>query len=299
MSLTAKCCVKHATVKKVVTNVLMNKLFISHSSNDKKLVDKIINLCTSIGITPDDIFCSSFEGQGVKNGKRINSEIKNELSSAKATVYIITKNFITSTFCTQELGAACLSNEEKPFFIFKSNEITSDDLFGFIDASYKYSLFTTEGVSAFCEWLSDYFVITKKITIVNKAISFFLENAKEDIEILIENKDKSDKQLKKERTAFLESQYDDLPIGAKRIIAEIYFSDDGVGYYSLSNGTVGLLQAQFFVTRTSTISAGFMSFAFALQPWVRDFIKKNPTIKTELEKILRSKKQFYRDDSEY
>ena len=42
-----------------------------------------------------------------------------------------------------------------------------------------------------------------------------------------------------------------------------------------------------------------MSFAFSLQPWVRDFIKKNPGTKAELKKILKSKKQFYRDDSEY
>lgn len=66
----------------------MSKLFISHSSNDKSLVDKIITLCTSIGINPDDIFCSSFEGQGVKNGKRINSEVKKELLSSIAILLL-------------------------------------------------------------------------------------------------------------------------------------------------------------------------------------------------------------------
>lgn len=275
----------------------MSKLFISHSSKDKNLVDKIITLCTSIGINPDDIFCSSFEGQGVKNGKRINSEIKKELLSATAVLYIVTKHFVDSTYCSQELGAACLSNDEKPFFIFKSNEVTNDDLSGFLDSSYKYSLFNTDGVSAFCDWISDYYKLTKSLATINKAISSFLESAKEDIEILVENKDKTDKQIKEDKIKFLESQYEDLPVGAKRILAEIYFSEDGVGYYSLSNGTIGLLQSQFFITRTTTISTGYMSFAFAIQPWVRDFIKKNPDVKKELERLIKSKKQLYRDDS--
>ena len=274
----------------------MGKLFVSHSSKDKSLTDKLIALCTSIGINPENIFCSSFEGQGVKNGKRINSEIKKEMTGATAVVYIVTKNFLDSTYCSQELGAACLSNDDKPFFIFKSNEVTNEELSGFIDSTYKYNLFNTEGVSAFSEWLSEYFETTKKITIINKAISSFLEKAKEDVEVLVENKDKTNKQLKEEQIAFLESQYEDLPIGAKRIIAEIYFSEDGVGYYSLSNGTIGLLQSQFFVTRTTTISTGYVTFAFALNPWVRDFIKKNPNVKKELEKVVRSRRQLYRDD---
>lgn len=277
----------------------MSKLFISHSSEDKSLVDKIITLCTSIGISPDKIFCSSFEGQGVKNGKRINSEVKKELLSSVAILYIVTKNFLESTYCSQELGAACLTNDEKPFFIFKSNEVTKEDLYGFLDSSYKYSLFNTEGISAFCDWISSYYEITKSLAIINKAISTFLENAKSDIEILVENKDKTDEQIQKERIEFLESQFEDLPIGAKRIIAEIYFSEGGVGYYSLSNGTIGLLESQFFVARTSTISTGFMAFAFALQPWVRDFIKKNPEVKKELKRIVKNKKQLYRDDNIY
>lgn len=292
----AKCFVKHAIERKVGINFIMKKLFISHSSKDKNIIDKIVNLCTSIGVLPDNIFCSSFEGQGVKNGKRINTEIKKELSSSVVILYFITKNFIESAYCTQELGVACLLNYEKPFFILKANDVTNDDLSGFIDSTYKYNLIDTEGMSAFCDWISEYFDITKKFTIVNKAISSFLEESKEDIEILVENKDKTNKQLKEERIAFLESQFDDLPIRAKRIIAEIYFSDDGVGYYPLSDGTIGLLQSQFFVARTTIVSVGFNTFAYALQPWVRDYIKKNSSVKQELERIIKNKKQYFRDD---
>lgn len=60
----AKCSVKHAIERKVGINFVMKKLFISHSSKDKNIIDKIVNLCTSIGVLPDNTFCSSFEGQG-------------------------------------------------------------------------------------------------------------------------------------------------------------------------------------------------------------------------------------------
>lgn len=277
----------------------MGKLFISHSSKNKNLIDKFILLCTSVGVSPDNIFCSSFEGQGVKNGTRINSEITREINESEAIVYIITKDFINSAYCAQELGAVAFLNENKPFFIFKSNELNNNDLSGFIDSSIKYNLFNTEGVSEFCDWLSSFFGITKKMATINKAISKFLEDAKEDITILIENKDKTEKELQKERISFLESQYEDLPIGAKRIIAEIYFSEDGVGYYSLNNGTVGLLQSQFFIARTTTVSTGLVTFAFALQPWVRDFIKKHSEVREELSKIVKSKRKMYRDGDDY
>lgn len=41
------------------------KIFISHSSKDK-FVKSFVDFLTSLGINPNDIFCSSLEGQGVK-----------------------------------------------------------------------------------------------------------------------------------------------------------------------------------------------------------------------------------------
>lgn len=268
----------------------MAKLFISHSSKDKKLVDKLIILCTSIGIKPDEIFCSSFEGQGIKNGKRINSEIKKEFDTAECVLYVITTNFIGSTYCTQELGAYFFANIEKAIFIFKSNDVQNDELEGFIDKTYKYSVFDTGGLSSFCEWLNEKFEVTNKITLLNKAISSFLETAKKDIEILVEDKDKTTKEIEKKQVQNLEKQYYSLPLGAKKIIGEIYFSYDGVGYYSLSNGTVGLLHNQLFIIRTTTISSGFMQFAYALQPWAKSFIDKNKKVQEELKTILKTNK---------
>lgn len=277
----------------------MGKLFISHSSKDENVIKKIITLLTSIGIKPDDIFCSSFEGQGVKNGQRINSEIRKEINGCSAILYFVSKNFVESTFCTQELGAACLLNDKKPFFILKTNEISDDDLSGFIDNTYKYNLINTDGMSSLCDWCSENFEITKKVALLNKAISTFLEDAKEDIKILKENKDKTDKELQKERIKILESQYDDLAPGAKRILAEIFYSEGGVGYYSLSNGTICLLQNQFFVSRVSSVSIGLYEFAFSLQPWAKDFIKKNEQVQGELKKLMKRQNKMYREIDDF
>ncbi len=273
----------------------MGKIFISHSSKDISVIKKLITLLNSIGVKPDDIFCSSVEGQGVKNGKRINTEIKKEINDCSAILYFITKNFINSSYCTQELGAACLSNDDKPFFILKANDIEDEEISGFVDNSYKYNLINTDGISALCDWCGDFLEITNKISILNKAISTFLESAKSDVEILVENKNKSEKELEKERIKFLESQYKDLAPGAKRILGEIYYSESGVGYYSLSNGTICLLQSEFFVVRVSSVSIGLYEFAFSLQPWARDFIKKNKAVQNELQKLLKNRNKMYRE----
>jgi putative transcriptional regulator len=64
---------------------------------------------------------------------------------------------------------------------------------------------------------------------------------------------------------YFEKQFDDLSIGEKKIIGSIYFSEDAVGYYSMSNGTIGLLLSKLFLVRTTNISTGFQQFPYALQ----------------------------------
>ena len=87
--------------------VAVSKIFISHSSKDD-IVPLFVDYLISIGIPNKNIFCSSLEGNGVKNGERINDTIRSELQNASMVIYLITSNFLKSTYCTQELGASWL-----------------------------------------------------------------------------------------------------------------------------------------------------------------------------------------------
>lgn len=53
---------------------------ISHSSKDINLIKILNSFITSLGVKQTEIFCSSIEGQGVKNGKRISDEISKKAS---------------------------------------------------------------------------------------------------------------------------------------------------------------------------------------------------------------------------
>lgn len=270
------------------------KIFISHSSKDL-FVKHFVVFLTSIGINPNDIFCSSLEGQGVKNGSRINDSIKREFNEANLIIYLISHNFLDSTFCTQELGALW-SFDEKSRFIFKFDDVTSDDICGFIDSSYKYNLVNSDGLANLYDEVSELFNLKNKQAVINRSIDSLLTNLRKEIDILIEEKDKTKEQLEEERISKLERQYYELSIGEKIIIGSIYFSDDPVGYYSLSNGIVGLLEKKSFLIRTTNVSTAFQLFPYALQPWVRNFIKNNQAIQKELMAINKEKGIYLQED---
>lgn len=80
-------------------------IFISYSTKDIELIKALNTFLVSLNVNQNEIFCSSIEGQGVKNGERISDKISDAINNSKIIIYVITNNFIRSTFCTQELGA--------------------------------------------------------------------------------------------------------------------------------------------------------------------------------------------------
>ena len=65
----------------------MSRLFISHASNDKPLVQAFENLLeTGIGINHKQIFCSSLVGQGIPAGSDFKKFIADKLSGTEAVV---------------------------------------------------------------------------------------------------------------------------------------------------------------------------------------------------------------------
>lgn len=271
------------------------KIFISHSSKDK-FVKSFVDFLTSLGINPNDIFCSSLEGQGVKNGTRINDSVRKEFNASDLKVYLISHNFLESTYCVQELGALWSLGDDKPHFIFKFEDVNDNDIKGFVDSSYKYNLVNTDGMACFYDEVADLFKLQNKQAVISRAIDTLLTNIKKEVTVLVEDKDKTSKELEAEKVKNLEKQFDDLSIGEKKIIESIYFSEDAVGYYSISNGTIGLLLSKLFLVRTANISTGFQQFPYALQPWARAFIKNNKKVQNELLNLIKNKGGYIQDN---
>lgn len=105
---------------------MQKKIFISHSSSDIDIVEKIIDTLEAIGVPSEQIFCSSFEGYGVKLGANFLETIKTELNSDVLVLFVLSSNFYASVVSLCEMGATWVkTNEHIPILIppFEYSEI--------------------------------------------------------------------------------------------------------------------------------------------------------------------------------
>ncbi|MCL6247113.1 toll/interleukin-1 receptor domain-containing protein [Acinetobacter sp. ANC 4945] len=96
----------------------LKKIFISHATKDKVIIEEIIELLESIGVESEQIFCSSFEGYGIPLGENFLEKIRKELSSDVLVLFVLTENFYESKVCLCEMGAAwALSKQHIPIVV--------------------------------------------------------------------------------------------------------------------------------------------------------------------------------------
>lgn len=82
------------------------KIFISHSSKDKTIVEAFTNLLRlGANISHDDIFCTSIEEMKIKNGEDIRLHIQNNVNFADFAILLISPNYKQSEICLNEMGA--------------------------------------------------------------------------------------------------------------------------------------------------------------------------------------------------
>ncbi|WP_396632586.1 toll/interleukin-1 receptor domain-containing protein [Maribacter sp. R86514] len=98
--------------------IKMKEIFISHSSLDAKYVEKIIDILEIIGVPSDKIFCSSFEGYGVRLGNDFLQDIRKRLNSQVLVVFVLSENFYSSVVSLCEMGATWVkTNSHIPVLI--------------------------------------------------------------------------------------------------------------------------------------------------------------------------------------
>lgn len=99
----------------------MAKVFISHSSADKELVDlfKNIILNAGLGIADEDIAYTSAVETGVPTGGNIPQYIKDNLADCDFVFFMISENYRKSEVCLNEMGAAwALNKNVKPILLY-------------------------------------------------------------------------------------------------------------------------------------------------------------------------------------
>jgi len=97
---------------------MKKKIFISHSSKDMEIVEKLIDTLEAVGVRSELIFCSSFEGYGVPLGDNFLETIKKELNSNILVLFVLSENFYSSVISLCEMGATWVkTNEHVPILI--------------------------------------------------------------------------------------------------------------------------------------------------------------------------------------
>ncbi len=96
----------------------MSKLFISHSSQDDKIIKPFIDLIENIGVPHNLIFYSSHPAYGVGLGENIFTRLKTELEDDVFALFMLSDNFYKSPVCLCEMGAVWIkSNKQIPILI--------------------------------------------------------------------------------------------------------------------------------------------------------------------------------------
>ena len=90
------------------------KIFISHSSKDKQIVDIFVDKLLHLGlqIDPNDVAYTSREETGVGTGEDIRKFIKENISTCDFVFFMISENYKKSEICLNEMAAARVFAED-------------------------------------------------------------------------------------------------------------------------------------------------------------------------------------------
>ncbi len=270
-------------------------VFISHSSADKEFIIKVADFFEKLGIDKNEIFCSSIEGQGVKNGERIEEKVRKRLITSKLLFYVITNNFLKSNYCIQELGAGWILRDSringKKVFLLKLDDVKTDDIKGFVNSDFKYSILDQDSLTELIDDVSELFNVPyRKATENNKLCKLLLEQTKEFVQTAVQQADMDDKEKNRILKEKLIKSIEKLTPLEKSIIAEIYFSDEKCIDLDLSSGVTIQLQEKLYIRRLTEVSTCGLDFAFGLQKWIADFIDDNQKFRSALRRIYNKQK---------
>lgn len=84
------------------------KIFISHSTKDIAIVEKLVTMLEQIGVKQSQLFCSSITGYGIPQGiGDLYNYIRNEMSNNNLfVIMMLSDNYYSSPVCLNEMGAA-------------------------------------------------------------------------------------------------------------------------------------------------------------------------------------------------
>lgn len=82
------------------------KLFLSHSSQDAKVVTAFVNFMLTIGLKSEDIICTSVPSTKIPNCEDIFDYLNKAINDEIYVLFFLSDNYYSSAVCLNEMGAA-------------------------------------------------------------------------------------------------------------------------------------------------------------------------------------------------
>ena len=100
---------------------------------------------------------------------------------------------------------------------------------------------------------------------------------------------------KKASIRHLEKQLENLTFMEKKMITMLYYSPSNTMLMSLHGQTKGALELKKIIIQTTNISSdiGCMTFSYMLQPWVLNYIRKNPAYLVMTQEEFKNEYKIY------
>lgn len=120
--------IMHLAVIEGIVNTIINtfppiagchKIFISHSSKDKAIVEHFVDdiLQLGVGLDDKDIFCTSIEDMAIHNGEDIRHHIHTNVKGAEYSIILFSQNYKQSEICLNEMGAVWAYDANVRYYI--------------------------------------------------------------------------------------------------------------------------------------------------------------------------------------
>lgn len=162
---------------------MAQKIFISHRSIDKKVVDVFENFLTACGVSYSNIFCSSLPGNDIE--EKISSEVKENLKASALNIVLLSADYYKSAYCQNEAGIIWFLDTEK--IVIALPEINENLMEGFLNDEYKIRRLNSKNdIYAICDivgrFFSDFITSKAKLNaIIDRLIEQYDEAMKKNI----------------------------------------------------------------------------------------------------------------------
>lgn len=181
----------------------MKNLFISHSSKNAVIAHHFINFLEQIGLKRNNIFCSSSISQGAKNGEDLNVSIGKAIKKSNLIFYLISRDFMKSSYCIEELGVGWYLSQEcnKKCFYIILPDVQLSDVVGFVnDKVQKFTIINPLQIDSLISLSEDIFDImnikTKRTSTFIEYINCFFNANNSELNILMQNKEREENEIK-------------------------------------------------------------------------------------------------------